>query len=162
MALEHELADVLLTALVPRWEVRGAIEAVLPGGWRLVDLYDVWLGEPALAGQVAAADYRIELDHGDPTALAAAAERLMAARALPRERAKGPEMVRYDLRPLIADVAIADAGPPIVVRARTRFDPVLGTGRPEALVAALGDEAGTPLIVGSIVRERVRLANELD
>ena len=47
------------------------------------------------------------------------------------------------------------------VRARTRFDPVRGTGRPEEVVAALGDLAGSPLHVASIVRERLILADEL-
>ena len=47
------------------------------------------------------------------------------------------------------------------MRARTRFDPVRGTGRPEEVVAALADLAGTPLPVGSIVRERLVLADEL-
>lgn len=162
MALEHELADILLTAFVPRWEVRGALAAILPRGWRLVDLYDVWLGEPPLAGQVAAADYRIELDGGDPSALAAAAARLLAAESIARERTKGAERVRYDLRPLLAAVAVADPGPPVVVTMRTRFDRALGTGRPEEVVVALGDAAGTALAVSSIVRERVLLANELD
>jgi uncharacterized protein DUF2344 len=162
MALRRELADILLTSFVPRWEVREALEPVLPRGWRLVDLYDVWLGEPPLAGQVAAADYRIELADGDPATVAAAAARLLAAGALPRERAKGGETVRYDLRPLVADLAVADPGPPIVLHARTRFDPALGTGRPEEVMAALGNEAGIGLVVDSIVREQVLLANELD
>ena len=52
MAAERELADILLTELLPRGEVREGIGAGLPDGWRLVDLYDVWLGAPALAGQV--------------------------------------------------------------------------------------------------------------
>jgi hypothetical protein len=42
-----------------------------PGGWRLVDVHDVWLGSPALAGQVVAADYRIEVAGADADALAA-------------------------------------------------------------------------------------------
>jgi hypothetical protein len=162
IALEHEFADVLLTSFVPRWEVREALERVVPRGWRLVELYDVWLGEPPLAGQVAAADYRMELDGGDPATLAAAAARLLGAHALTRDRARGAETVRYDLRPLLADVGVADPGPPIVLRARTRFDPALGTGRPDEVIAALGDEAGATLVVASIVRERVLLANELD
>ena len=45
--------------------VRDRIGAGLPEGWRLVDVYDVWLGAPALAGQVAAADYRITLGAAD-------------------------------------------------------------------------------------------------
>jgi uncharacterized protein DUF2344 len=162
ITLDHELADVLLTALVPRWRVREALDVVVPAGWRLADLYDVWLGEPPLAGQVAAADYRIELDVADATGLIAAAARLMAAAELPRERAKGGEMVRYDLRPLLADVTVTASGPPVVVRMRTRFDPVLGTGRPEEVVAALGEAMGSIVEARSITRERVLLASELD
>ena len=105
--------------------------------------FDVWLGAPALAGQVAAADYRIELDAvdaarsggGHPVVLWRAGR----CRASVRRAAT---TVAYDLRPLLADLAVAGSGPPVVIRARTRFDPVLGNGRPEEVVAALGEAAG--------------------
>jgi hypothetical protein len=158
MTLERELADLVLAEFVPRWRVREALDGRLPDGWRLVDLYDVWPGAPALAGQVVAADYRFELDGQDPDAVAKAAAGLLASDRLPRERRKGTDTVEYDLRPLLADVAITSAGPPVVVRARTRFDPVFGTGRPEEVVAALGDRLGVALEPRSIVRERVLLA----
>ena len=77
MALERELADLVLTEFVPRWRVREALDGRLPGGWRLVDLYDVWPGAPALAGQVVAADYRFELEGQDPGAVAKAAAGLL-------------------------------------------------------------------------------------
>jgi radical SAM-linked protein len=157
---ERELADVLLTELAPVAQVRDRIGACVPEGWRLVDLFDVWLGAPALAGQVAAADYRIAIDSTDPAVLATACEAILEAKELPRERAKGTTVVAYDLRPLLADVRMIDAGPPACVRARTRFDPIRGTGRPEEVVAALGDRLGAPLEVVSIVRERLILADE--
>jgi Uncharacterized protein conserved in bacteria (DUF2344) len=160
IALECELADLVLTELVPRWRVRETLVPVVPEGWRLVDLHDVWLGEPPLAGQVAAADYRIELEGADAETIASAAADLLAADRLIRERTKGAETVQYDLRPLLVDVAVISAGPP-VVRARTRFHATLGTGRPEEVVAALGEAAGRALDVGAIVRERVILAREL-
>ena len=160
MALERELADLVLSEFVPRWRVREALERRLPAGWRLVDLYDVWPGAPALAGQVVAADYRFELEEQDPGAVASAAANLLASDHLPRQRRKGTDTVEYDLRPLLAEVAIASAGPPVVVRARTRFDPVLGTGRPEEVVAALGDRLGVDLQPRWIVRERVLLADD--
>jgi len=155
MALEGELADLVLTAMTPTWAVREALIGSAPAGWRLIDLVDVWLGAPALAGQVAAADYRIDVDGVDAPRAEDAIRSLLAARSLPRERQKGGASVAYDLRPLLADLAVLEAGPPVVLRARTRFDPVLGSGRPEEVVAALEEAAGAPVIVRSMVRERL-------
>jgi hypothetical protein len=165
LAAERELADIVLTESLPAWRVREMLVAHLPEGWQLVDLYDVWLGAPALAGQVAAADYRIGLRgpaSDDAAAIASAAETILAANGLPRQRPKGGSTVRYDLRPLVDDVRVMDPGPPPVVRVRTRFDPVLGTGRPEEVVAALAEAAGLPLEIDSLVRERLILAEDLD
>ncbi len=160
LEVERELADIFLTEFVPIWQVREGVGSHLPDGWRLVDLHDVWLGGPALAGQVAAADYRIVVSGGNGAAISTAASHLLAAAELPRERLKGGSTVRYDLRPLLSDISVVDEGPPVILRARTNFDPVLGTGRPEEVVAALGDAAGAPLIVTSLVRERLILAEE--
>ena len=162
MALEHELADLSLTELVPRWRVRETLARVIPRDWRLVDLHDVWLGEPPLPGQVAAADYRISLEGADAGAVEAAAHQLLAANALERDRTRGNETIRYDLRPLLVDVTVADPGPPVAIRTRTRFHPALGTGRPEEVVAALADAAGRAIDIGAIVRERLILAEEID
>lgn len=167
LAAEHELADIVLSETWPVWRVREALEGELPTGWLLLDVHDVWLGGPPLAGQVAAADYRIDLgETAAPAvaapAVAAAARTLLAAEALPRERAKAGSVVRYDLRPLLIDVHVSQPGPPLQIRARTRFHPVLGTGRPEEVVAALGEAAGCALVIGSMVRERLVLADELD
>ena len=162
MALEHELADIVLTQFVPGWVVREGFAGRLPPGWRLIDLHDVWLGAPALAGQVAAADYRIELAEADPVVVAGVARSLLAAERLPRERTKRNAVVSYDLRPLLVDVQVTDEGPPVIVRARTRFHPELGTGRPEEVVGALGDAAGRSLEARSIVRERLILTEDLD
>jgi radical SAM-linked protein len=161
MAGEGELIDLVLVELWPAWRVREAIDGRIPQGWRLVDLHDVWLAGPPLPGRVAAADYRVALDEAvDTTALAPAAEHLLAASRLPRERAKGGGVVAYDLRPLLIDVGVA-AGPAPTIRIRTRFHPELGPGRPEEVVAALGEAAGVTLEPRSIVRERLILAEDL-
>ena len=47
------------------------------------------------------------------------------------------------------------------MRTRTRFDPVLGTGRPEEVVAAVAEAAGADLVIGAVVRERLILADDL-
>jgi hypothetical protein len=92
--------------------------------------------------------------------LRAAAAELLAAPNVPRSRARGDESVAYDLRPLLIDIAIED-GPPITLLTRTRFHPELGTGRPEEVVAALGDPLGEALEATSIVRDRLVLVEDL-
>ena len=52
MAAEGELAEIVLTQVLPAWHVRDALAGRLPAGWELVDLYDVWLGSRALVGLV--------------------------------------------------------------------------------------------------------------
>jgi radical SAM-linked protein len=167
MSAEHELLDAYLTELVPIADVRASLGAVMPERHRLLDLHDAWLGEPALPGQVAAADYRCELtdDALEPGELDAACRTLVAASTLPRTRAKGDREVAYDLRPLLVSVEVAAtagsaAAGTVGVRMRTRFDPALGVGRPEEVIAALGDVLGRPLSLRSIVRERLILASE--
>lgn len=166
MTGEQELADIVLSALEPAWRVRERIAACLPDGWRLIDAYDVWLGSPALAGRVVAADYRIEVVAAEPAVVVQAdmvtkaATTLLAAERVPRERARGTSTVRYDLRPLLADVRVVDPGPPVVIRARTRVHPELGSGRPDEVVAAIGDAAGMALVTGTVTRERVILADD--
>jgi radical SAM-linked protein len=162
MAADGELIDLILTERWPAWQVREALHGRLPDGWRLVELIDVWLAGPPLAGRVAAADYRIEAAGStDAAALERAAVELLSAASVRRERVKGGGTVSYDLRPLIIDLAV-QPGTPIVVTTRTRFHPELGTGRPEEVLAALGDRLGTPLEAASIVRVRLLLADDLD
>ena len=161
IAADRELVDIFMAEAVPLWRLRDALVGALPDGWRLVDLFDVWVGSPPLAGRVTGADYRIELaGEADPGAISAAAQRLLAATTLPRFRAKGESSVPYDLRPLLADVAVVEPGPPVVVRIRGLIHPALGTGRPDEVVGALGDQLGRPLEVRGIVRERLIVADE--
>ena len=161
MVVERELIDVVLVERWPVWRVRDALVAHLPEGWRLVDLFDVWLAGPPLAGQVVAADYRIELETTpDPASIERAVADMLAVDRLPRDRRKGDRTVAYDLRPLLIDLSV-EPGPPLIVHTRTRFHPELGTGRPEEVLAALSDRAGTEFTARSIVRERVVLAEDV-
>ena len=162
MAASGELIDVVLCERWPAWRVREALAGLVPAGWRLVELHDVWLAGPPLAGRVAAADYEVVLSMdvpGEP--LRQAAADLLAASTLPRRRARGDATVEYDLRPLIVDVTV-ERGPPNRVLTRTRFHPELGTGRPEEVIAVLAERAGMDLEIASIVRERLILVEDLD
>ncbi|MGZ8437060.1 MAG: DUF2344 domain-containing protein [Candidatus Limnocylindrales bacterium] len=161
MAAERELAEIVLTETLPAWCVRDALTRCLPAGWSLVDLHDVWLGAPALAGLVSGAVYRVNLEgDADSGAVAAAASGLIEANELIRTRLKGGAAISYDLRPLLAAIEVIRPGPPIVLRVETRIHPERGSGRPEEVVAALSDRLGRPLGCGSIVRERLILTDE--
>lgn len=164
IAADGELIDLVLTARWPAWRVREALTPVLPADWRLVDLHDVWLAGPALAGRIAAADYRVVIagaDGLDVKRLVDACAALLLSRRVPRARRKGETTVTYDLRPLVLDARVIDAGPPPIMLTRTRFHPELGTGRPEEVVGALADLIGEPLQTASMVRLRVILADDL-
>ena len=54
MAANAELIDVVLTERWPAWRLREALAGHVPFGWRLVEVHDVWLAGPPLAGRVAA------------------------------------------------------------------------------------------------------------
>ena len=161
MTANGELIDVVLCERWPAWRVRETLVGLVPAGWRLVELHDVWLAGPPLAGRVAAADYAVALSGDVPLdRIGKAAADLLAAPNLPRQRARGDASVEYDLRPLLIDVAV-ERGPPLRVLTRTRFHPELGTGRPEEVVAALGDRAGMALEIASVVRDRLILVEDL-
>jgi radical SAM-linked protein len=162
VAGERELADLFLLDRHAIEAVRLAIDAALPAGHRLVGLHDVWLGEPALPGQVAAADYRIVLEPSapDPGLLAAACERLLAATSLPRDRPKGDRTVTYDLRPLLADLRTDPNNALPAISFRTRIDPERGAGRPDEVLAAVAAAAGSALAPASTTRTWIWLAGD--
>lgn len=156
-----ELVDLWLVERLPRWRVREALASALPPGHRLVDLYDVWLGEAPLPGRVTASVYRAVLGPPvDPARLAAAAASLMAADSLPRERRRGEATVRYDLRPFLVHLGV-DAGPgeSTTVEMTLRHDPERGVGRPDETLFALGEALGEGrLATDSLVRVGLVLA----
>ena len=179
MPVERELLDLFLVERRSVTEVRERLAGSLPTGHELIEVHDVWLGAPALSGQVVAADYRLNvttLDGGmpDAAALAGGIRRLLAAAALPRTRDKGGRAIPYDLRPLVAGIEVqpgieaqpGDAAPgsirlPAVrLRIRTRFDSERGVGRPEEVLAALSELSGMALTAQSTTRERLLLAGE--
>jgi radical SAM-linked protein len=157
MTGEAELADVWMTERLPVWRVREALAASLPPGYCLVDAGDVWLGESALPGQVVASVYRATFAHGSLARdrLEAGCGDLLSAAALPRERQKGQAVVSYDLRPFLCGLEVDDEAR---LRMTLRHDPERGIGRPEEVIAALGEQIGVLLETTTLVRERLLLA----
>ena len=121
----------------------------------------MWLGEAALPGRVVASVYRAVLESGstDTPRLTDAARLLLAAHTLPRERRKGDNVIAYDLRPFVEDVEVIESDGATAVRMTLRHDPEKGVGRPEELLAALGEALGASLRPVSLVRERLVLGD---
>lgn len=164
---DAELVDVWVTERIPLWRLRESLVPCLPPGFHWVRAEDVWLGEPPLPGQVAAADWEVSVRVGRSgadchVALAAAAARLLATTSIPRTRGKPGAEKPYDLRPLILALEVDPAGLErgCRLRMRTRLDPERGTGRPEEVVAALGDAAGMELEIVDLARSRLILASD--
>lgn len=161
---EAELVDIWLVERLPAWRVRAAVRACLPAGFELVDVQDVWLGEASLPGQVVASVYRAELDGSsvDESQLRTEVAELLRAETLPRTRRKGDRTVSYDLRPFLDAIAVGDqdAAGRIPLRIVLRHDPEKGVGRPEELLAAIGERMGASLTPVALARERLELASE--
>ena len=168
---ERELLEFWLTAVRPAWQVREGLASDLQSGHRIAGLESIWIGAPALSGQIAAADYEVAVTADAPEPdVAAAAGRLLRRGRVPWDRQKGGETKTVDLRPLIVsleavnpDAANRPGAPSgdLELRMRTRIHPELGTGRPDEVVGALAAELGAPLTISRIVRRRLLLADEL-
>lgn len=111
MLAEHDLADLFLAERLTAPDLRDRLAAGMPRGYRVVELHDVWIGDPALAPQLTAADYRMTLLNVERARLGRAAGRLMTAERLPRERRKEARAIPYDLRPLLLELRAGPADP---------------------------------------------------
>jgi hypothetical protein len=169
---EREILDVILGARLTLVEVRDRISAGLPESVELVELHDVWVGAPSASAAVVAADYRVLLAGVPAPVVRLAAESILAASPLPRVRHREKKTQSFDLRPLILALTVSAAVPPAgvapdapttLLRVRLRHRPD-AAGRPEDVVAALGEPPAPPLggeirVLG-IVRERLLLAGD--
>ncbi len=166
IAGEREVVDVYLSARCTAAQVRASIVRVLPTGWRLVDLHDVWVGAPAAPAAVVAADYCVLVTGAPRRALEDAALALLASASLPRERRREKRTTAYDLRALLLDLRVrSSGGEGVTLAIRVRHSPD-AVGRPEEVVAALGEPpAPSPaaaLLVRSVIRERLIMADDSD
>ena len=120
MLAEHELADLFLAERLTSHDLRARLAAGMPRGYRIVELHDEWVGAPALAPQLAAADYRINLLYVERPVVEECIRTLLAAEHLPRERHREDKVVAYDLRPLLIDLHVRAGGSAAGVGAAAR------------------------------------------
>jgi radical SAM-linked protein len=172
MMAERELADLFLSERLSRADLQARLGNGMPRGYNLMDLHDVWVGAPALATQLVAADYRLTLLGADRAVLEGVVAALLRAPELRREKHREKKAIAYDLRPLVLDLQVrdapdasADAVLGMTERAadlwmRLRHSQDLGSGRPEEVVAAIADQLGMALLgpIGSGTAEPDRPA----
>ncbi|MGH2511099.1 MAG: TIGR03936 family radical SAM-associated protein [Candidatus Limnocylindrales bacterium] len=167
---EHDLADFVLSERWPLPRLRPVLVAALPPGFELVDLYDVWLGSPAITAALSAIGSRVTVAGTGPAQLGAAVSTVLASERLERTRPKAGGSVAYDLRPLILGLETATQAPAdsptreseqAIVRMILKSSPDGPSGRPDEVILALGEAAGHELIQVELVRERLWTADEL-
>jgi radical SAM-linked protein len=150
MLAEHDLADLYLAERLVMADLRTRLADGMPRGYRLVELHDEWVGAPALATRLAAADYRMTVLGVSRESVVEAVGALMRAERLERTRRREAKTTVYDLRPLIMDVRVEEgllSGGTSGTEAaglwmRLRHTQDQGSGRAEEVVAALADEMG--------------------
>ena len=152
---EGELMDIELEGRLATRYFLARVDEQLPTGVRLLGVEEVPPTWPSLQAAVRFAEYRVTVQTEEP--LAALQKRLavlLAAPSLPRQRLRGDQVRRYDLRPLIVDLRLErwDAGEAMLFL-RLQTDE-RATGRPDEVLAAL-DLAEVPR---TIQRTRLLLA----
>src|ERR1700690_1986156 len=165
-AAAHDLADVVLGERWSLSRMRAALEAALPAGFGIVDMYDVWVGPPTITAALNAISHRATVRGALADELAAAVRVLLDSLRLQRTRAKGAErQTTYDLRPLILELEVAGApaagtpaaeapagDPASVVRMVLGASSDGPSGRPDEVILALGEAAGHELEPVELVR----------
>ncbi len=153
---EAELMDVFVEGEETPARIREMMEPQLPRGLRVVDVREVSAEAPSLQSELRFADYEVDL--ATPLSREAVESRvkaLLAASSIERERQRDREVRRYDLRPLIDDIWIAEWNGGQKLAMRLRAD-VGGAGRPDEVLAALGLEEYVKRIrrTGLVLEER--------
>jgi len=136
---EAEIVDIYLSVPVAVGDIVKRLAAAMPAGVHLRQAEEVDLRGPALQALVDRAEYRVEVEAAEPAT--AFEMRLQAFAARPeawRERRKGKETARYDLRPLVLALTYrgqSELGHSFETLMRTAPG---ATGRPDELLAELG------------------------
>lgn len=134
-----ELLDIWLTK---RWEaadLHRSMAAQAPAGLEIAQVAEVDLTAPAPQAAMQSARYHVRLRAAASEAeVRAALDHLLSSATLPRQRMKKGRLADYDLRPLIEELALADATSDGYILDMLLGAGAAGSGRPEEVVGALG------------------------
>jgi len=138
---QAELVDIFLDAALEPADFLARLAPALPAGIRLSAATPVPREWPSLQAAVCEAHYRVEVETDAPdAAFAGRLADFMARAEAWRERRRGKEVARYDLRPLIKTLTYTgpcELGQSFATEVRAEAG---ATGRPDELLAELGYE----------------------
>ena len=144
---DREFADIETAVHVCDDDLILLLPPHLPPGLRLLAAREVGRHGPAISTLARWSEYLVEApDRREEAAVRKAIEGLLSAETLPWEQAHEKRVSRYDLRPLVMDLALEEAREgAYVLRMRLRHTNERA-GRPEQVTLALGfSEAPTRL-----------------
>ena len=153
---ERELLDVWMSPPVAPAELARRLAAALPDGLELLAAAEVPRAQPSLQSQIrsAACEAAFGRSEVDPAWLRARAEALLALDRLDWEEQRGGRTRRYDLRAAIRGLAVREEDERVVLEMDLELNEER-TGRPAAVIAALGVGARP----ASVVRTALRLGD---
>jgi radical SAM-linked protein len=136
---DAEVMDIYLNVAVEPEEAVRRLRAALPAGIIPLHAEEAPREWPALQAQVCRAHYRVEVETAESdAAFRARLDAFMARAEAWRERRRGKEVSRYDLRPLVLKLHLTGRGPlGQGFEVEMRNEPG-ATGRPDELLAELG------------------------
>ncbi len=174
MLAEHELADLFLADRLTAPDLRDRLAAGMPRGYRVLDLYDVWVGAPAIAPQLVAADYRMTLLNVEAAHVERTAARLLARGTTAKGTAPGGQVrprttcgrscwtCESARRTRRQSRRTPPRTPATGLWMRLRHSQDSGAGRAEEVVAALADELGLAAEVGSVDNEEAAVVDVVE
>ena len=136
---ECELMDLICAERIALDALQGAIAGQLPDGLRLLAAREIPMGWPSLQSLVRAAEYEVVVDDPrPPNAWQEAIDALLARDTIPWEHQRGEETRRYDLRPLLQEIAVIETRAGRATLRLVLRNDERGSGRPEQVTRALG------------------------
>lgn len=136
---QAELMDVTLSRWLPPQTFTAQIEAQLPRGIELSEVWPVGPKTPSLQSQVKFVEYRVEIEtERKSKEIELSLQSLLSAKELPWHHLRDTGARYYDLRALVDDLWLIDCRDSLcVLGMRLRCDEK-GAGRPEQVAKALG------------------------
>jgi radical SAM-linked protein len=136
---DWELVDIYFDESITPARTLSAARDNLPQGIEALDVQEVGPAAPSLQSQVRWAEYQVDIPAKDipPDDVRSAVKKLLSSASCPAEYRREARVKRYDLRPLVLDLALASSGDCHRLRMRLRAEPEL-TARADQVAAALG------------------------